>query len=1019
MALPALWAGQEPHEIVKTLHEALIGMLRLDFVYARLDEATGGISFESLLVAGQNYPEAQAKEVGRALESWLTVDAPASRFTAPNPVGEGEVRIACFPLGLNKGNGLIAAASRRQDFPTETENLLLRVAVNQSAIALEAAHLATQRKLAEQRLSVQYEIARVLNESAALVDAVPRILETVCSSLDWQVGLLWSLDATAGVLRCVNVWHKPGANISEFEAVSRQRTFSAGVGLPGRVWSRAEPVWIPDVTSDDNFPRAPIAVREGLRAALGFPIIGGGEVVGVIEFFSHEIRQPDHDLLQMMATTGNQIGQFIERKRAEQMSLHLAAIVESSDDAIVSKTLEGVILSWNKGAERIFGYTAEEVIGKTIYIIIPPERHYEEPQILAKLRRGERIDHYETVRMTKDGRRVNISLTISPIKDKSGRIIAASKIARDITERIRMEQEREQLLAREQAARAEAERRWRESQLLASATRQFSASLQLQELLPTICRVAREIAEADGATFVRREGDYIFYAEEDACEPLWKGRRFPIAACISGWAILQHKPAVVEDIYSDHRLPIEAYQSTFVKSLVMVPIRAHDPLGAIGVYWTKQRKADDREVALLEALADAAQIALINTQLYEQTKAAREQAEEANRLKDEFLATVSHELRTPLNAMLGWTRMLRTGKLDEETNTRALETIERNAKSQAQLIEDLLDVSRIISGKMRLDVQPVDLAPVIQAAIDSVRPAADAKSIRLSVALDPRAGPVSGDPTRLQQIVWNLLSNAIKFTPKKGRVQVLLERVNSHIEITVSDTGIGISPEFLPHVFDRFRQADSTLTRSQSGLGLGLAIVRHLVELHGGNIQAESEGVGRGATFTIKLPQMIVRDAKRLLASASERKHPTAWPDVPFECPPALVGLRVLVVDDEPDARQLLKTILEQCKVEVTSVASAGEALDAIKRLKPDVLVSDIEMPGEDGYSLIRKVRNESHAQNGRIPAAALTAHAGIVDRMRALSAGFDIHIPKPVEPAELVAVIASLASRIGKGPGS
>lgn len=400
-------------------------------------------------------------------------------------------------------------------------------------------------------------------------------------------------------------------------------------------------------------------------------------------------------------------------------------------------------------------------------------------------------------------------------------------------------------------------------------------------------------------------------------------------------------------------------------------------------------------------------------------QAARAEAERANRLKDEFLATISHELRTPLTAILGWTRMLRTGKLDETTSARALETIERNAKSQAQLIEDLLDVSRIISGQMRLDVQPVDLAPIIQAAADSMRPAADAKAIGLHVGLDPRTGPVSGDPTRLQQIVWNLLSNAIKFTPKGGRVEVRLERVNSYIEIKVSDTGIGIKPDFLPHVFDRFRQADSTLTRSQTGLGLGLAIVRHLAELHGSTISAYSAGEGQGASFTLKLPLMVDYDMERRLTEAPAREHPTNWSEAPFKCPPALDGLRVLIVDDAPDARQLLTTVLERCKAQVTAVASAVDALDALERLKPDILVSDIEMPGEDGYSFIREVRTKEYGRRERIPAAALTAHAGVADRLRALSAGFDIHMPKPVDPAELVTAIASLAFRVGKRSSS
>ncbi|MEN3331003.1 MAG: hypothetical protein V7641_368 [Blastocatellia bacterium] len=402
-------------------------------------------------------------------------------------------------------------------------------------------------------------------------------------------------------------------------------------------------------------------------------------------------------------------------------------------------------------------------------------------------------------------------------------------------------------------------------------------------------------------------------------------------------------------------------------------------------------------------------------QLLIREQAARAEAETANRAKDEFLATVSHELRTPLNAILGWARMLRAGQLDEATTARAFETIERNAKAQAQLIADLLDVSRIASGKLRLDVRSVDLVSLIEAALDSVQPAADAKGIRLQAVLDPRAGPVSGDSDRLQQVVWNLLSNAIKFTPKEGRVQVRLERINSHIEITVSDTGKGINRDFMPYVFDRFRQADGTLTRAYGGLGLGLAIVRHLVELHGGMVHAYSAGEGRGAAFTVRLPLMIVRDSQRFPIEVLKRRHPTAGDEAPFECPPALKGLRVLVVDDEVDVPRLLTAVLSLCGAEVTAVASVAEALAAIQQMQPDVMLSDIEMPHEDGYSLIRILRASEAERGGRVPAIALTAHARMEDRLRALSAGYDAHVAKPVEPAELVTVIASIVRRINK----
>lgn len=391
-------------------------------------------------------------------------------------------------------------------------------------------------------------------------------------------------------------------------------------------------------------------------------------------------------------------------------------------------------------------------------------------------------------------------------------------------------------------------------------------------------------------------------------------------------------------------------------------------------------------------------------------QSARQEAEKTSFLKDEFLSTVSHELRTPLTAILGWAHLLSTGNLDAGTVNSALETIERNARAQVKLIDDLLDVSRIMSGKLRLDVHKIEPAEVIQAAVTAVRPAAYAKGIRLQVLLDPQAGPISGDADRLQQVVWNLLTNAIKFTPKQGRVQVRLERVNSHVEIVVSDSGQGIEPTFLPHVFDRFRQADQASTRAVSGLGLGLSIVRQLVELHGGTVQVESAGVDQGTTFTVQLPSMA---ARREMDSAGHR-HPTAGGNAVLDCPPQLENLRVLIVDDEADTRDLLQAVLERCGSVVITASSVAEALQRMAECKPDILVSDIGMPDEDGYALIGKVRALESEQGGRVPAIALTAYARVEDRVRALMAGFQVHIPKPVEPVELIAVVASLAGRTG-----
>lgn len=389
------------------------------------------------------------------------------------------------------------------------------------------------------------------------------------------------------------------------------------------------------------------------------------------------------------------------------------------------------------------------------------------------------------------------------------------------------------------------------------------------------------------------------------------------------------------------------------------------------------------------------------------------EAEKASRLKDEFLATLSHELRTPLNAILGWTRMLRSGKLDESTFHKALETIERNSYAQKQLIEDMLDVSRIITGKLRLDPRPIDVVSVIEAAIDTVRPMAENKSIKLETILETQTEPISADADRLQQAVWNLLTNAIKFTPKKGRVEVRLKRVNSNIELTVSDSGAGIESDFLPYVFERFLQADASKNRQHGGLGLGLAITRHLIELHGGSVAAANKKAGRGAVFTIRLPILFAINEEIFFDKLNEPPKPPEIAAENFEFPSSLKNLRILIVEDQTDARELLRVILEKCEAEVSAAASAAEALKKFPAADFDLLVSDIEMPGEDGYYLIKKIRGFTEKIKREIPAVALTAHVRTEDRQKILSAGFDAHVAKPFEPIQLVTILENLARHI------
>jgi PAS domain S-box-containing protein len=524
-----------------------------------------------------------------------------------------------------------------------------------------------------------------------------------------------------------------------------------------------------------------------------------------------------------------------DRSRVERAARRLAAIIESSEDAIVSKDLNGIVTSWNRAAERMFGYSAAEMVGRSIRIIIPSDREAEEDHVLERIRRGLKVDHFETTRRAKDGSLVPISLTVSPILGPDGTIVGASKIARDITDRKRAEEERTVLLA---------------------------------------------------------------------------------------------------------------------------------------------------------------------------------SVQETSRLKDEFLATLSHELRTPLNAILGYARMIRSGLIAGDNQARAVETIERNATSLTQIVEDVLDVSRIVAGRMRLNVQPVDLPEVLRDALDAVKPAAAAKGVQLETVIDPSMAPISGDPDRLQQVIWNLVSNAVKFTRRGGRVQVRLQRVNSHMEIVVSDTGVGIPPDFLPHIFERFRQADSGTTRERGGLGLGLAIARHLVEMHGGTIHAASAGDGTGSTFRVSLPVMIVHPELQV----EQRVHPHAPQRATQILVPDLRGVRVLAVDDDRDALRLVREILEATHADVTTADSVVQAMAALEAAGADVLVADLGMPQADGFELIARIRRSSRDDIRRIPAAALTAYARSEDRIKALRTGFQIHLAKPIDPGELMAAVASLARRTGIG---
>src|SRR5262245_21515156 len=631
----------------------------------------------------------------------------------------------------------------------------------------------------------------------------------------------------------------------------------------------------------------------------------------------------------------------------------VAAIVDSSEDAIVSKTLDGLIMSWNGAAERIFGWPAAEAIGRPITILIPPERLPEEEDILARVRQGERLDHFETVRMRKDGTRFEISLTVSPIRNAKGEIIGASKVVRDITEIRRGEEARARLAA------------------IVDSADDAIVSKTLDGVITSWNRAAEAMFGWTAAEAVGQRITLIIPRER------WPEEDEVLARIRRGESIEHFDTVRVTK--SGQRVDV---------SLTVSPVR--DSRGRIMGASKIARDVSDRKRAEAERAA-----------LLQAAQQAREEAEELNRSKDQFLAVLSHELRTPLNAIFGWARMLQSADMDEGTSRRAIEAILRNATSQVQLVEDLLDVSRIITGKMRLDVQPLDLKSVIESALDAVQPAASAKGLRIATVLDPNAGPVVGAADRLRQVVWNLLINAIKFTPREGHIQVYLRKVDSHVEIQVTDDGEGIRPEVLSYIFDRFRPGDSTTTRPHGGLGLGLALVRHLVDLHGGRVRAASDGPGRGATFVVELPIAIF--------TASQQQTQTAEAGTP-----PLHSVRVLLVDDDADGLDLTTVMLTNSGAQVKTAVSVAAAMGILDSWPADVLVSDIEMPGEDGYELVRRIRARERGTRTRLPALALTAYGRPEDRRRTLAAGFNLHLAKPIDPSELVLAVANLAGRTG-----
>jgi signal transduction histidine kinase/CheY-like chemotaxis protein len=727
----------------------------------------------------------------------------------------------------------------------------------------------------ERRLTMQFETARILAEAESLAGAAPNLLRAICEGLGWDLGQLWIVDQQVNKLSWVAGWQCDALKADEFVAASRNRFFSHGADLPGRIWDSGGPEWIDEIANDRSFPRVAFAVQAQLHSAFGFPVKLGDQVSGVIEFFGSQRQATDDSVLELMAAIGNQIAQFIEREGAAE--------------------------------------------------------------------------------------------------------------------------ERSQLFEREQRARLELEATMQRMRQVQIVTEVALSHLSLDKLLAELLERVRDAIDVDTVVILLLEPDDSLVAWATKGLELDDKIRVPMGAGFAGRVAAQKEPIAIDDINkADLHTPF--LREHGVKSLLGVPLLLEGRvLGVIHVGRHAVRPFTEDDTRLLELVAFRIALAIDNARLFEEERAARRDAEAASRAKDEFLTTISHELRTPLTPIIGWIHMIRNGLLPEKESTHGLEVIEKNSHSLKRLINDLLDMSAILSGKMRVEQKPVALESAVREAVEMVRPYAAAHEVQLEITVDDSsAATVTGDRARLVQAFSNLLDNAIKFSRAGGRVNLICARRQNVVTVRVEDEGRGISSDFLPFVFERFRQEDGSKTRTHGGLGLGLALVKSFIEAHHGTVEANSAGQGKGSRFTITLP------------CTEEVAH--AMSDAQIETSAEPAAAHLMIIEDDPDTLEMLRATLVMHGFRVTACESAEETLRVAPGSSVDLIVSDIGMPNMDGFEMIRQLREFDHYKT--VPAIALSGYATAKDEKAALKAGFDAHVSKPVDPAELLRLINSLVKK-------
>jgi PAS domain S-box-containing protein len=889
---------------------------------------------------------------------------------------------------LNKQLELTAVRADGSGFPVELA--IIRIPV--LGPPLFTAHLRdiSQRAKLETRRNVRLAVTQILAEATTVKEAARKILETICKGLGWDIGALWLLDTETEVLRCAEIWHLPGKDESEFVKMSRDFLFKRDEGLPGRIWASAKPAWILDVVDDANFPRASAAAAAGVHGAFGCPLHVGGQMLGVIEFFSLQIREPDADLLEMMDTVAGQIGQFMERIQAEEHVRFQAQLLDTVGQAVIVTDPNGVIIYWNRFAESLYGWAKNEALGRNIVaLVVAPEAMAQSNEIMARLRAGQNWSG-ECLLQRRDKTKFPAFVTDTPVFDAQGNLKAIIGVSSDITERKRVEDS---------------------VRLLADASASLARLVDYQSTLQVVAGLAvPKFADWCVVDMVEDDGSLRRLAVVHA-DPAKVGmahdfqRRFPpnpMAARGPAKVLRTGVSDTIGDIHDELLVEIAGDEEELrilrglgLRSYMCVPLKGRsEVLGIISfVSSESERRYTSADLAFAEELARRAAVAIDNAQLYAELR-------ESDRRKDEFLATLAHELRNPLAPIRNALQILKMPRVDAATGLQVRDVMERQVDQLVRLVDDLLDVSRVMRGKIELRKETVELASIIARGVETATPLIEVQGHELTVAVPPESLLLDADPVRLAQVIGNLLTNAAKYTETNGHIWLSAERQGGHVSVRIRDNGIGIAPDMLPHVFDLFVQADQAATRSQGGLGIGLTLVKNLIEMHDGTVEAQSAGLGKGSEFIVRLP----------LSTVEPEKSSTDDGDGQQQADHTSAGHRLLVVDDNEDAANSLAMLLRLKGHQVKVAHHGPAALEIAQNYRPDLIFLDIGMPGMDGYEVARRLRERPKLKN--VVLAALTGWGQQEDRRRSAEAGFDHHLVKPPEPKVVESLLGDLAQR-------